>query len=626
MNAFKTNLSFVMIVLAYAKNVLFGAFRLINLINLRFQYFYLPKIINISILSPTIDSYIWIVSLVAIILTPVLITKMSQHNIPSWLFWPNFATLASLPIFFVNETAATLITGPLGFLSILINGYYGCGFSQKRLRIISWVLICIGIAVGIVEVLSLFTWVWNAFNYEMPFLTAVRWRFSWIDLQLFNLLYPWTTWLFVILLYSWIWIPLWRYVHARLPVANKSFLTTFFSTAPEKEKHLETKSVVLSLSAIVAIAVVVTSYAYIHSPDSSLVGSDAQVYYEWLNQMGQNGLSNVFQSDRPLTLLIMYTIKYFTTLSSLDTIRILPVICTVSLSLVVFWFVRTGTRKDQLALIAALFSVFSFQTAVGIYAYFLSNWFAIILGFVLLTCVLKSLQTRKWHYTLLASFLGMAMILIHLYTWVLTMALITVYVGIILVQILRRRITENQDIRRLVSVLVSNALFYAIYSLLPFGSSVGASGLNVISYASSSLSLSALSNVYSGIASSVELWVGGLFANPLLLLLAIAGMFALKVQENKFERFLALWIAIPSIILFTVSPENFLFHRILYLMPIQILAAVGLQQLLLKMDTFDNGQNGRSVRILKLVTTLVVLFLLFNYALRAVDGAPLKIV
>ena len=206
------------------------------------------------------------------------------------------------------------------------------------------------------------------------------------------------------------------------------------------------------------------------------------------------------------------------------------------------------------------------------------------------------------------------------------MALITVYVGIILVQILRRRITENQDISRLVGVIGSNALFYAIYSLLPFGSSVGASGLNVISYASSSLSLSALSNVYSGVASSVELWVGGLFANPLLLLLAIAGMFALKVQENKFERFMALWIAIPSIILFTVSPENFLFHRILYLMPIQILAAVGLQQLLLKMDTFDNGQNGRSVRILKLVTTLVVLFLLLNYALRAVDGAPLKIV
>jgi hypothetical protein len=627
MKASKINLSFVVIVLAFPTNIMFGAFRLINLVNVRFLYFYSPKVINIIIVSPAIDSYVWFGSLLATVLTPIIITRMKQSNFPNWWLWPNLAALASLPILFINETAATLITAPLGFLTIATTSYYGFGEPRKRLQTINWTFICIAATIGIIETLSLSTWVWNAYNYEIPFSTPIRWKFSWIDLQLFNLSYPWTAWLFVILLYSWIWIPVGRYVYSRLHIANKSLPSTLFSKAPEKEGKLKTKTIVLSLVAIVAIAVLVTSYAYIHSQGMSVVGTDAPLYYQWLSQVDKDGLSNVFQTDRPLTLLITYTIRLFTTLSSLDTIRILPIICAASLSLAVFWFVRTGTRNDQLALTSALISVFAFQTTVGIYAYFLANWFAIILSFLLLTCMLKSLQTQEWRYTLLASFVGMTMILTHSYTWILTLALIMVYAGIIFVQTLRKRTAEKQDIKKLVSLIASNTLFYAIYTLLPFGSNVGASASVITS--SLSLSLLAPTNVYNGINSAIELWVGGLFANPLLLILAVAGMFALDPKKSKFDRFLIIWIAVPSIILFTLSPENFetfVFHRILYLLPVQILAAIGLHKLLNKMDTLGDQQRHKSTTILKILITLMVLLFLINYALRAVEGAPLKIV
>jgi hypothetical protein len=215
--------------------------------------------------------------------------------------------------------------------------------------------------------------------------------------------------------------------------------------------------------------------------------------------------------------------------------------------------------------------------------------------------------------------------LTHPYTWTLTMVVITVYVGILLVQTLRKKIAEKRDIKKLFTFMVSNAAFYAFYALLPFGRYVGASGSAVITWATSNLSLSILTNVYQGIDSTIELWVGGLFANPLLLILAVAGMLALEAKKSKFDRLLIIWIAVPSVVLFTVSPENFLFHRIIYLLPTQILATIGLQQLLDRIDTFGSGQGNRSIEVLKILTALIVMLFLINYALRSVEGAPIRI-
>jgi hypothetical protein len=625
MMRYKKNPIFAVIALAFATNVLFGVFRLINLVNVRFQYFYVPKVINISIFSPVVDSYIWIASLIATVLMSILIIRMNRSGFPSWLLWSHFATLASLTLFFMSETAATLITAPLGFLVIATTVYYSFVEPSKRLQTVNFIVICIVAMIGIIETLSLFTWLWNAFNYEIPFLDLIRWKFSWIDLQLFNLLYPWTAWLFVMLLYSWIWIPIIRYDRLKLYAVRRSFLPMIFGRVPRKERKLNKEIVIFSLLAIVAIAILVASYAYVHSK-GSLVGTDASFYYQWLNQVDKDGLSNVFQTDeRPLALLFTYLVQLLTALSSQDVVGILPIICTIGLSLAVFWFVRTGTRDDHLALTSALISVFSFYTTVGIYAYFLANWLAIILNFLLLTCMLKSLQTQRWSYTLLASLIGMIMLLTHPYTWTFTMVMITVYFVIILMQTLRKKIAEKRDIKKLFTLMTSNVSFYAIYALLPFGSSVGASGSAMITWVTSNLSLSMLTNVYYGIDSTIELWVGGLFANPLLLVLAIAGMLALEVKKSKFDRFLMLWIAVPSVILFTVSPDNFLFHRIIYLLPIQILATIGLQQLLDKMNTFGCGQGDRSIKVLKMLIVLTVMLFLINYALRSVEGAPVRI-
>jgi hypothetical protein len=217
----------------------------------------------------------------------------------------------------------------------------------------------------------------------------------------------------------------------------------------------------------------------------------------------------------------------------------------------------------------------------------------------------------------------MLMVLTHPYTWTLTLAITVVYLGIDLVKASRQKIEEKQDIKKILALIISNISFYAIYSMLPFGSNIGATGSNLLSYTSSSPSLYALTNIFNGISNSIELWVGGLFANPLLLLLAIGGMIALKVQV-KFDRLLILWVAIPSIVLFAVSPETSIVHRILYLLPFQVLAAIGLNQINGRIDAFINQKEDRSIKILKIVVTLLVLIFLANYALRSVDSAPLK--
>jgi hypothetical protein len=88
---------------------------------------------------------------------------------------------------------------------------------------------------------------------------------------------------------------------------------------------------------------------------------------------------------------------------------------------------------------------------------------------------------------------------------------------------------------------------------------------------------------------------------------------------KRFNRIMLLWIVIPSLTLLTISPD--LYHRSIYLIPIQILAAMGLLWIFGKFEEKvgrlrENEFLFNSLKIL--IVALVVLFL-FNYALRSVD-------
>jgi len=296
----------------------------------------------------------------------------------------------------------------------------------------------------------------------------------------------------------------------------------------------------------------------------------------------------------------------------------------VSLSLVVFWFVRSGLHNDVLALVSGFFTVVGFQTTVGIYAYSVSNWLALIWGFLMFGFILKGSENRSWVYVFVASLFGVALLFTHPYTWNVIMAVLLAYfIWLIVKLLLRCNSSSKFEILRVLSVLIVNAVIYGVYSVLPFGKAVTNGGLG---FAGRSVVFPNILGLYEGLRSSVEMWVGGLYANPLLVALAVLGMFWVIAFGSRFNRLTLLWVLVPSLALLVVSPENYMFYRIIYLVPIQVLSSIGVFWAFGIIERKYNLENSKLFWVCKVGILLLIFLVMLNYSLRSVDSAPLHLV
>jgi hypothetical protein len=333
------------------------------------------------------------------------------------------------------------------------------------------------------------------------------------------------------------------------------------------------------------------------------------------------GPLTALEGDRPFFSLFMYSVQRATSLPPATVVRIMPVLLGVGLSLAVFWFVKVGTKNELAALMSSLFTSFSFQTTVGVFAAFLANWLALIETFVLLAFLMESLEKHSWRPGLVSAAIGVAVLLTHPYTWDALMVILLSYLAWIL---WRKRSEGVFGMKLLTFLLAANLFFYAAYALAPFGKGVSSGASGIVQSFASSVSISNLLNLQNGLASIIQEWVGGLFANPLLIALAVAGVFSMFDFTKRFNRLMVLWVLVPSIALLAVSPDPF-YIRFTYLIPLQIPAASGLLWVIEKLeDRWGRFKTNETFRTLTIsIVVLVVLFLL-NYALRSVDGALIQ--
>ncbi|MEM3437407.1 MAG: hypothetical protein QXP55_02570 [Nitrososphaerales archaeon] len=617
-------LNFLLIVLAISINILFGFLNLINLLNIKFYYFYSLNIVNITIFSPSIDRWIWCISLLIIIIEMFIMRFLYHLSLPCWIIFPYSLLIASLAIFLINNQVATLSTILLGFIAIGLFIYYGKGFLfAKREEVILLVFIAIiGLLIPI-ELASLSSWILNAFDYEVPFGPSLRWRFPLIDLNLFSILYPLTSWLFLILLYCWIWIPISRYLFLRIRQSNPLSIQIL--------SILEKKNLALYLIIISLVAIFVAYYPYIHLPPPALVGVDSLSmvnYYGFLTRMIEEGPYIALRSDRPIFFLLVYFIKIVTIQPNYFVIRIMPAICTIGLALATFWFVKIGTKNDNLALLSSIFSVFSFQITAGMYGYLLANWFSIIEMMLFFTFLLKSLEKRSIIYSLIASLISITALLTHPYTWLIMISILFSY--IISTFLIRSEI--KKDILFLLIPLTITTIVFAPYFIYLKGGVYGTPSfwvfLNYIWNAFiDNLNISKIILLQPSLSLMVQRWAGGAFGNPLIIALAIFGMISMADLTKRFNRLILCWILVPSLAILALVPgsEN-LYYRIAYVIPFQIPATIGLYWLLNKLGS-KLDLSSTSTIYLKLLQILIIgliILLLFNYSLRSVDMAMIQ--
>jgi len=618
-------LHFSLIIMANSVNILFGLLILIDLLNIRFYYFYSQNIINITIFSPSIDWWIWCISLLFIIVEMFIMKFLYHLSLPRWIIFPYLSLITSFAIFLINNQVATLLTILLGFVAIGLSIYYGKGFlfaTSKEVVLLVFIGI-IGLLIPI-ELASLSSWIINAFDYEVPFGPSLRWRFPLVDLNLFNILYPLTSWILLILLYCWIWIPISRYLFLRMRRDDFSSI--------HLPGILERQYLTLVLFITLVVAVFVAYYPYIHLPPPGLVGVDSLSgvnYYGFLTHMVKDGPYASLRSDRPIFFLLLYFVKIVTMQPSYFVIRIMPAICAVGLALATFWFVKTGTKNDHLALLSSIFSVFSFQTTAGMYGYLLANWFIIIEIMLFFTFLLKSLEKRSIICSLIVGLISILALLTHPYTWLIMIGILVSYM--ILTFLVRSGI--RKDIPFLLIPLVITAIVFAPYLIYVKGGIYSSPSfwvfLNSIWHAFiSNLNISKIILLQPSLSLMVQRWAGGAFGNPLMIALAILGMVSMADMAKRFHRLILCWILVPSLAIFALVPgsEN-LYYRIAYVIPFQIPAAIGLYWLLSKLRSTLNSSSTSTTyfKLFQILIITLVILLLFNYSIRTVDEAMIQI-
>jgi hypothetical protein len=609
---------FFLTVISASINVFFTILKIINIFSLTYYYSSYPKIINIIIFSQLADLLIWTTTLIIATLT-VLFINLEKTPL-KWLVLACLPTLSILLIFQADSIFTIIFGVLLSFLVTCLFVQKSSSFSSSKQLTTCLILLSIVCLALSLEAASLLTWTWNLFDYSFPFNLLPHWRFALLDLQLFNVLYPWTSWLFLVFLSCWLWIPCLKFlfskVGSKIRIMPEKTVPSDILLPP---KSLNGKVLTVGLFAIVALAVLVAYYPLNHLPASTLVGTDSTYYYNWLNQMHIKGPLTAFEMDRPFSNLLLYSAQALTATSTETIVKIAPIFCTVFLSLAVFWFVMVGTQDKRLALMSALFTVFSFQTTVSLFVYSLSNWIALIEMFLIFGLFLKSGTLKS---TVLLALMGIVLLLTHPYTWEVVIAIFSAY---LIYGLLRKRNEDKVKIKQLIVFLSANTLFFISYALLPFGEGLATAAGVVMNYTLPTFGFSNLLNVQNGLENMVKVWVGGLFGNPLLILLAVIGIFAMVDYAKRYNRLMLVWVAVPFLALFAFSPESFFYYRIVYLVPIQIFAASGLNLALDKLEAATMLKSTKSFQMLKILIIILVVAFLLNYSLRASDVVPLHI-
>ena len=612
-------------------NIFFGFLRIIDALSIKYFYLYSPKVIDATVFSSNIDSWILLGSLIFLLFETLRMNLLRVSNFPRWTVWPCLLGFGAIPAFLVNSEFWAFLAAPLGIAVASLSLWHGfCSLSRRKKAI--YLVLGVLSEFIIFEVLSLSTWVWNVFSYNIPFRSASNWRFALLDLQFFNVFYALTPWLFIVFLYGWAWVPIGRFALSKIRFFKGSSGEQPKASRTVCRVNLRGKLVLISLIVVVCAAMFVSYSPYVHLSSPKLVGVDSIPYFTWLEKMNNVGPSFAFSTDRPIFNLLMYSFQHAAGLSPEIVVRIMPSLCAVGLSLAVFWFVWEGSKNKLLALVSALFAVFSLQTVAGVFTYSVANWFAVIEAFVFLTLILKSFKDHVWGYSLGASVVGIVLLLTHPVTWYFVMAVTTAYFLWILFETFSRQTEERTASLRIAAIICLNLVFYAVYSLLPYGSYVTgswAAALNLSGVSSTNVAqpfgLLSFANIPLGLQNVVEVWVGGVFGNPLLVALSVAGIFAVRGYSKRFREVLLLWVMVSSLVLFVGSPNTYFFYRVLYLVPFQVFAAAGFFWIFEKIESHTKFSLNKEFQLLEAAAFILIVLFFLNYSLRSIDSAAFYI-
>ena len=316
--------------------------------------------------------------------------------------------------------------------------------------------------------------------------------------------------------------------------------------------------------------------------DNKDVGVDTHYYVEeiaiLMNSTSVDDLFNgafvtIQHGDRPFTLLFFLTVAKFSQSDNLSYVfDNIPIVLGPSLVLVIYFLTRQLTSNDTASLLSAFLTAISFHTLVGIYAGSYANWLALIVGYLSIVFVLRSLKETSRFNVLLFLVLINTALFTHIYTW----SILALVIGIFLLVLLKMKYYERRNVLVLL-VALSSSVFIDILRTILTGSYSGI-GYDISPPFGSIVQLGPeqFSTRWTTIIDTTLSYLGSLFGNSIIYALGLYWLIRSKLRETS----MILILTFLSIGIIPLFLGNWILQaRVFYDIPFQIPAAIALTYL-----------------------------------------------
>lgn len=364
----------------------------------------------------------------------------------------------------------------------------------------------------------------------------------------------------------------------------------------EKLTHNRFALVVAALVMIgsILVAAYVTLYPYIFGYVEGMLGSDTWEYLRVL-RVPQEPLALIRSSDRPLFLLLLFGLKYMTGASPLTVMIYTPLVISALLSLTTFALVKQATKDALFASVAALFSVVSSQTSIGLGAAIFANWFALALMSLFFAILLKAQMDRSRAAMIMAPVASFLVLLAHPYVWGASMVMVAIQVVGILLSYPWKLSELKHDAAPLVFVMLVNIVFLFLgSSYVPV---VWASLSSALLRGQSALAAIDLSNAVTLLEWTIDYAKNRLDAT-MMVILSIVDVLDMSLLPRQFRRVVGSMMIVP-ILLTLLAPDFHWTWRGLYLLPTYLGGALGARSIVLRANSSPAGA-GRRESVLRL--------------------------
>jgi hypothetical protein len=431
-----------------------------------------------------------------------------------------------------------------------------------------------------------------------------------IDMEAFYLLRPILSVLFIILVVAAVFALFREHflrivgpISKRLMKRNSQVRPSLTSAGSGGVTRLQAIIPYLVLAASIALGVALTLYPYTVAKLEVVVGSDSWFYLQ--NLYSVRGLSDampLLQTDRGFFIMLLFVVKVITGLDPEWVVKLTPALLSALLALSSFVLVREGTGRSWVASFAALLSVVSAQTTLGMSAFIITNWFALSLANFTFALVVRSVRRHSAIAALGSLALSLILLASYAYLWVVFVAELSL---VLIASIVAFRKAGRLEWKREVGLLSAELfgsiviplafLFLIVVPFLGFRPQ-GLDPLAWLDLGWKYIAQTATPHTLSSSLSALEVsfdFAGNRIDLPFLTLLSVLCLFVGTSQTASFRRIIAATIIVPFIVTM-LTPDQYFTWRGLYLIPLYLTSALGAEYIIRQVNGKESPWKSRS--------------------------------